>query len=659
MSTHADTTQDNKSQSSVNGGFQKQNSIGARSQFVDHRQNTLAQRKLQEVVNQSPQVKHLRLSQERVNKSPQTKQAAQLQAMADGYSGQQQAIQQKRNKTGLSDDLKTGIEHLSGYAMDDVKVHFNSDKPAQLNARAYAQGTDIHIASGQEQHLAHEAWHVVQQKQGRVKPTNQLKEISLNDDLVLEKEADVMGAKATQLKKSEGGALQNKPIDHGKGPIQRLLGFEFESNFPAANLAGALDQGGKAGETTAETDLRKYLSGQAYANTSIHTFPGEDYNAVSDHSPVSSAIEAARTYVNFYMGNATLPLWTPNKQYIDPGIAPVDPKPGIVEYTTTAFDVSTLQGITDMATCMANLANHMNGVHGQITGAGVVAPPLSSPGFFVGIPPVAAWHALANRYGIATGDMDTQRNKILATVDQQIYPQITVGVLPKNIPELFQTANAEGLTQGQDPNLAFSTRTSQVRILDAQKVAEKALSKVGGGVTYDADTIGYVTFLAQYVLGSFADSINQFEITKNLPIFLSKTSLTGAQATISNLASRPLSWGFRERRKLRDKLWEYGAKRFNHSRPATRVDSSTEGSFSRADALTILAGGAAGGDPFTSVIMNRTIGLDPHRDVKTGVLSLNKEITMEFRALSNIAQPNDLGNWADNILRMMVKVNAR
>jgi hypothetical protein len=34
--------------------------------------------------------------------------------------------------------------------MDDVKVHYNSAKPAQLNAHAYAQGTDIHIASGQE-----------------------------------------------------------------------------------------------------------------------------------------------------------------------------------------------------------------------------------------------------------------------------------------------------------------------------------------------------------------------------------------------------------------------------------------------------------------------------------------------------------------------------
>jgi len=83
--------------------------------------------------------------------------------------------------------------------MDDVRVHYNSDKPAQLQAHAYAQGTEIHLAPGQEKHLAHEAWHVVQQMQGRVKPTMQMKgDVNVNDDAGLEKEADVMGEKAIQ-----------------------------------------------------------------------------------------------------------------------------------------------------------------------------------------------------------------------------------------------------------------------------------------------------------------------------------------------------------------------------------------------------------------------------------------------------------------------------
>ncbi|GJL74700.1 DUF4157 domain-containing protein [Nitrosomonas sp.] len=110
----------------------------------------------------------------------------------------------KHNNTGLPDNLKTGIENLSGMSMDNVKVHYNSSQPAQLNAHAYAQGTDIHLAPGQEQHLPHEVWHVVQQAQGRVKPTMQMKDgIAVNDDQGLETEADLMGDKAAVQRKLE------------------------------------------------------------------------------------------------------------------------------------------------------------------------------------------------------------------------------------------------------------------------------------------------------------------------------------------------------------------------------------------------------------------------------------------------------------------------
>jgi hypothetical protein len=56
------------------------------------------------------------------------------------------------NETGMPHQLKAGIESLSGMDMSDVRVHRNSDKPAQLNALAYAQGDDIHLGPGQEQH---------------------------------------------------------------------------------------------------------------------------------------------------------------------------------------------------------------------------------------------------------------------------------------------------------------------------------------------------------------------------------------------------------------------------------------------------------------------------------------------------------------------------
>ncbi|WP_293670314.1 DUF4157 domain-containing protein [uncultured Parabacteroides sp.] len=103
---------------------------------------------------------------------------------------------QKKNETSMPDNLKTGIEDLSGFEMDDVRVHYNSDKPATVQALAYTQGTDIHVAPGQEQHLPHEAWHVAQQMAGRVEPTTEVGGLPVNDSKELEHEADVMGAKA-------------------------------------------------------------------------------------------------------------------------------------------------------------------------------------------------------------------------------------------------------------------------------------------------------------------------------------------------------------------------------------------------------------------------------------------------------------------------------
>lgn len=99
---------------------------------------------------------------------------------------------------GLPGLLREGVERLSGVAMDDVRVHYGSARPAGVEALAYTAGRDIYLGPGQERHLPHEAWHVVQQKQGRVAPTLQRKAdgAAINDDAGLEREADVMGARA-------------------------------------------------------------------------------------------------------------------------------------------------------------------------------------------------------------------------------------------------------------------------------------------------------------------------------------------------------------------------------------------------------------------------------------------------------------------------------
>lgn len=134
-----------------------------------------------------------------------------------------------RAPTGsLPAGLRSGIAALTGLDLGGVRVHLNSSEPAQRQALAYTQGADIHVGPGQERHLPHEAWHVVQQAQGRVQPTRQFKRTGLNDDMGLEHEADAMGALAARLGAEHD--LRPEPVAarmigpgqvNASGPIQR------------------------------------------------------------------------------------------------------------------------------------------------------------------------------------------------------------------------------------------------------------------------------------------------------------------------------------------------------------------------------------------------------------------------------------------------------
>ncbi len=134
-------------------------------------------------------------------------------------------IQGKKEKTksnmGLPKHLKEGVENSTGISMNDVKVHYNSSMPSRINALAYTQGTQIYIAPGQEKHLPHETWHVVQQKQGRVSPTGRIKGVPVNEDIALEREADRF-----QAGKYLGNNLKAGGIGAVEAPVQMVKGEE-------------------------------------------------------------------------------------------------------------------------------------------------------------------------------------------------------------------------------------------------------------------------------------------------------------------------------------------------------------------------------------------------------------------------------------------------
>ncbi len=94
------------------------------------------------------------------------------------------------NRTGIPDSMLERAEKKAGRTLSDVRVHYHSSLPAHVGALAYTQGNQIYISPGQERYLPHELGHVVQQKEGRVKPTMSLNGYPVNDDERLEREAD-------------------------------------------------------------------------------------------------------------------------------------------------------------------------------------------------------------------------------------------------------------------------------------------------------------------------------------------------------------------------------------------------------------------------------------------------------------------------------------
>ncbi|MFZ6721614.1 eCIS core domain-containing protein [Undibacterium sp. Ji49W] len=280
---------------------------GISARLIDHRSQAIAQRQLQDIGNNSPQARQLKAYGQMMQNSPSAMQLKALQAMMhkpllqraeDDEALQTKPASQrtaqlagqadpKPNNTGLPNQLKAGIESLSGMSMDHVKVNYNSGKPAQLNAHAYAQGSEIHVAPGQEQHVPHEAWHVVQQAQGRVRPTMQMKQgVAVNDDVGLEAEADVMGAKAiaegasvaqaTGLNKLPGqnpvqllrAHLQMRSVLQGRGAVAQLTLKEALIYYNRENT------GGITATQESEVDLQYLTPGRKGHYTKLKNKPG-------------------------------------------------------------------------------------------------------------------------------------------------------------------------------------------------------------------------------------------------------------------------------------------------------------------------------------------------------------------------------------------------
>lgn len=150
MITRTDKTQGHRGEAVANNRYKRQAGIESSFRVVNNRPEAIAQRKLQEIAD----------------KSPQAKKSARLQRVADSYATRQRHAVQKNGHTHrLPSASSPALANRSGNSSDNMNANYNSGEPAKLKAYSDTQGTDTRPNPS----LEHGA-NVVEQRS--IQPTN-------------------------------------------------------------------------------------------------------------------------------------------------------------------------------------------------------------------------------------------------------------------------------------------------------------------------------------------------------------------------------------------------------------------------------------------------------------------------------------------------------
>lgn len=159
---------------------------------------------VQLMVREEEETKQKKVAQKQPDEEEELVQGKSL----DGGVSESAAQSQSGNSShsSLPSNVQSKMENSFGTSFADVNIHKNDESATNMGALAYTQGNNVHFAPGQfspdtqsgQELIGHELTHVVQQREGRVKPTKQGKGMAVNDSPALENEADVLGKKAAE-----------------------------------------------------------------------------------------------------------------------------------------------------------------------------------------------------------------------------------------------------------------------------------------------------------------------------------------------------------------------------------------------------------------------------------------------------------------------------
>ena len=205
----------------------KDNDVEQKHENINsHETNTNSQNDSSEFVDKSPEAAEAQKLQETANNSPET---------LEMLEWQNQIAPEENNNSQIPPALLQKIQEESGVSLADVQIHYNSSKPSEVDALAYTKGNHIYIGPGNEQYLEEELWHVVQQKMGRVKATEELNGNKLNTDQNLEDEAQSGSLKSAPINKQNNSndtdVIQRATASIDKTtPDTKLSGFSDKAN---------------------------------------------------------------------------------------------------------------------------------------------------------------------------------------------------------------------------------------------------------------------------------------------------------------------------------------------------------------------------------------------------------------------------------------------
>lgn len=186
----------------------------------------------------------------KVQSKIQPKVSSKIQAKLMTGIGKKKEIQSEKSLSGqqLPEEVQAKMENSFGQDFGGVKIHTDSTKAENINAKAYTQGNAIHFAPGEynpasqqgQELIGHELTHVVQQGQGKVgKGEIHGKGLEINKDASLEQEADESGKKAALGETINLGNSALPPSGDDQ-PVQR-----FEAKGHEAAERTALTSGSK------------------------------------------------------------------------------------------------------------------------------------------------------------------------------------------------------------------------------------------------------------------------------------------------------------------------------------------------------------------------------------------------------------------------------